>query len=93
MKSYEEIPPDSGAVVRHGFKKLAVYRGEDGEVREFSAICPHLKCVVHWNSAEKSWDCPCHGSRFSRYGDVLNGPSLGPLSAAHEEEDQQSAAA
>ncbi len=70
------IPLDSGTVVRRGFKKIAVYRDEHGDLHEFSAFCPHKGCVVQWNSAEKSWDCPCHGSRFDCKGAVLNGPSI-----------------
>ena len=52
---------------------------EAGVLHEFSAICPHLKCVVRWDHAEKSWDCPCHGSRFDALGKVLNGPSIADL--------------
>jgi Rieske Fe-S protein len=51
-------------VVRDGGKLLAVYRSDDGGLQAVSAACTHLGCAVHWNSAEKSWDCPCHGSRF-----------------------------
>ncbi len=44
-----------------------------------TAICPHMKCIVHWNRNEKTWDCPCHGSRFDAMGHVLNGPSITDL--------------
>jgi len=56
-----------------------VYRAEDGEVTVCSATCPHLGGVVRWNSEERSWDCPCHGSRFAPTGEVLNGPANDPL--------------
>ncbi len=69
------IPRDSGAIVRHGLTKAAVYRDADGNFHECSAICPHLGAIVAWNGAEKSWDCPAHGSRFDRFGKVLNGPA------------------
>lgn len=69
------IPAGSGAVVRHGLTKLAVYRDADGMLHECSAVCPHLGGIVSWNHAEKTFDCPCHGSRFDRYGVVLNGPA------------------
>jgi glycine/D-amino acid oxidase-like deaminating enzyme/nitrite reductase/ring-hydroxylating ferredoxin subunit len=75
VKSVEQIPNDSGAVIRHGLKKLACYRDAEGTLHQFSAICPHLECVVTWNDAEKTWDCPCHGSRFDATGSVVNGPA------------------
>ena len=70
-----EIAPGEGAVVRRGLKKVAAYRAPDGTLHERSATCTHLGCVVAWNSLEKSWDCPCHGSRFSAEGELLNGPA------------------
>jgi glycine/D-amino acid oxidase-like deaminating enzyme/nitrite reductase/ring-hydroxylating ferredoxin subunit len=69
------IPPDSGVVVRRGLKKVAVYADPAGNLHECSAVCPHMKCIVEWNPVEKTWDCPCHGSRFDQYGHVLNGPA------------------
>lgn len=73
--SAEDVRPGTGAVVRRGLSKVAVYRDEQGNTRQRSAICPHLGCVVDWNDAEKTWDCPCHGSRFDRLGRVINGPA------------------
>jgi glycine/D-amino acid oxidase-like deaminating enzyme len=70
-----QIQKDSGAVVRRGISKVAVYRDPTGALHERSAICTHLGCVVHWNTAEKTWDCPCHGSRFDKFGTVINGPA------------------
>jgi Rieske Fe-S protein len=75
------IPPGGGAVVRRGLAKLAVYRDEGGQLHVRSAACSHLKCIVTWNDAERSWDCPCHGSRYDRFGDVLNGPAVSPLAS------------
>lgn len=75
----EAIPPGSGAIVRKGAKLLAVYRDEMGACHARSAACPHLGGVVAWNAAEKSWDCPVHGSRFDVDGRVLNGPSAKDL--------------
>ena len=71
----EDIPPGSGAVLREGFKKVAVYRDVRGAVYEFSAVCPHLGCIVQWNPTERTWDCPCHGSRYDKMGKVINGPA------------------
>lgn len=76
------IPPGEGRVIRDGLAKLAVYRDESGTVHTCTAVCPHLKCIVDWNTAEKSWDCPCHGSRFDPYGKVLNGPATADLGKA-----------
>lgn len=72
-------PGEAKVLVRDG-KKLAVYRNSAGEFKAFSAICTHMGCVVNWNNAEKSWDCPCHGTRFDIEGEVLEGPAFDPLS-------------
>jgi glycine/D-amino acid oxidase-like deaminating enzyme/nitrite reductase/ring-hydroxylating ferredoxin subunit len=69
------IQSGEGAVIRRGLAKIAAYRDENGQLHEFSAICPHLGCIVAWNSTEQIWGCPCHGSRFDRFGRVLNGPA------------------
>ena len=82
--SVDDIPAGWGAVVRRGMKEIAAYRDENGALVERSADCTHAGCVVHWNSTEKSWDCPCHGSRFEPTGDVLNGPAVSPLSEVEE---------
>lgn len=83
VQSTVEVARGSGAIVRNGLTKLAVYRDEHGELHEFSATCPHLGCVVQWNGSEKSWDCPCHGSRFNCYGQVINGPANADLTAVN----------
>jgi Rieske Fe-S protein len=75
VKSSDEIARESGAVVRRGLEKIAVYRDADGALHERSAVCPHLGCIVHWNPGEQTWDCPCHGSRFDAQGHVINGPA------------------
>lgn len=75
VTSTNAVPPGSGAVLRSGLHKLAVYRDEAGVLHEHSAICPHLGCIVAWNPVERSFDCPCHGSRFDGCGRVLNGPA------------------
>jgi Rieske Fe-S protein len=82
VKSERDIEPGCGSVLRRGLTKVAVYRDEKGTAHEMSAVCPHLGCIVHWNSAEKSWDCPCHGSRFDKLGKVINGPSNTDLERA-----------
>jgi glycine/D-amino acid oxidase-like deaminating enzyme/nitrite reductase/ring-hydroxylating ferredoxin subunit len=81
VSAAEEVAPGTGAVVRRGLHKVAVYREPGGRLHEHSATCPHLGCVVHWNGGEKTWDCPCHGSRFDAVGRVICGPAnsdLGP---------------
>jgi Rieske Fe-S protein len=60
-------------------KPAAVYRGLDGAIHVRSAVCTHMGCYVHFNDAEHTWDCPCHGSRFKPNGDVLAGPAENPL--------------
>jgi glycine/D-amino acid oxidase-like deaminating enzyme/nitrite reductase/ring-hydroxylating ferredoxin subunit len=75
----EDIAPGSGAVIRSGSKKVAVYKDEQGNIHKRSAVCTHLYCIVDWNSTERTWDCPCHGSRFDPYGNVVNGPAITAL--------------
>ena len=86
VSSPDEIKPGTGAIMREGFKKFAVYRDENGVVHIRSAVCTHLFCIVDWNSVEKTWDCPCHGSRFDPYGRVLNGPAVKPLAEPGSED-------
>lgn len=86
VSSVDDIPVNEGAVIRQGFRKVAVYRDEDNSLHECSAICPHLSGVVRWNSEEKTWDCPCHGSRFDAYGHVIQGPANRDLASIPIEE-------
>lgn len=79
VKSVEQIAPGEGAVLREGLSKVAAYRDEGGQVHKCSAACTHMQCVVQWNAVEKSWDCPCHGSRFDARGRVLMGPAVEDL--------------
>jgi Rieske Fe-S protein len=81
VSSAQGVKPGNGAIVRDGASKLAVYRTDGGEIHAVSAVCTHLGCVVQWNRFEKSWDCPCHGSRFDRFGKTLNGPATRDLAA------------
>lgn len=74
-----EIPPGSGAILRRGLKKVAAYRDSGGVLHERSAACTHLGCVVDWNPAEHTWDCPCHGSRYDALGRVTHGPAVEDL--------------
>jgi len=82
VETPDHIPAGSGAIVRDGLKKLAVYRDTAGNCHARSALCTHLGCVVAWNSSEATWDCPCHGSRFATDGRVLTGPANDPLPVA-----------
>lgn len=85
VASVDEIVPDGGAVIQRGLKKIAVYRDMQGVLSQRSAMCTHLGCIVSWNSLEKTWDCPCHGSRYDRYGGIINGPANSDLSPVEEE--------
>ena len=78
------LPAGEGAVLRCGLHKVAAWRDDAGALHLHSAMCPHLGCVVHWNGAERSWDCPCHGSRFDAAdGRRLNGPAVHGLAPFH----------
>lgn len=78
----EELQPGEGGIVSQGESKVAAYRDDTGKLHLRSAACTHLGCVVQWNSTERCWDCPCHGSHFAPDGDVLNAPAITPLSEA-----------
>ena len=82
VSQVDEIAPGEGAVIRHHLHKIAVYQDPAEGPRAFDATCPHLGCIVEWNRTEKSWDCPCHGSRFDAHGRVINGPAIRGLAAA-----------
>jgi glycine/D-amino acid oxidase-like deaminating enzyme/nitrite reductase/ring-hydroxylating ferredoxin subunit len=80
--SADELGPGEGAVVGSGLRQRAVYRDEAGELHALSARCSHMGCIVDFNEAERTWDCPCHGSRFGIDGQVLEGPAVHPLQRA-----------
>ncbi|WOD37593.1 FAD-dependent oxidoreductase [Nodosilinea sp. E11] len=79
--STDSVAPGEGKLVTHKGSKIAAYRDEHNQLHTVSAVCPHLGCIVAWNEAETSWDCPCHGSRFSTEGKILHGPAVKPLDA------------
>jgi glycine/D-amino acid oxidase-like deaminating enzyme/nitrite reductase/ring-hydroxylating ferredoxin subunit len=77
--STDDIKIGDGKILRLSGRKVAAYRGEDGKVILLSPVCTHLKCIVRWNAADNTWDCPCHGSRFKPGGEVFSGPAESPL--------------
>lgn len=79
LASVDELEAGQGAIIRDGLTKIAAYRAEDGTLYQRSAVCSHLGCHLQWNSLERCWDCPCHGSHFAPDGSVLNGPAIMPL--------------
>ncbi len=81
-RSVASIRRGAGAIIQKSGHTYAVYRSELGTLSRWSAKCTHLECGVIWNSAEKSWDCPCHGSRFDRHGRVVTGPAIDHLKPA-----------
>jgi glycine/D-amino acid oxidase-like deaminating enzyme/nitrite reductase/ring-hydroxylating ferredoxin subunit len=82
VASADELKPGHGAIVRQGAYKIAAYRDDSGRLHLRSATCTHAGCVVHWNTFERCWDCPCHGSQFSIEGEPLNAPAFKPLAEA-----------
>ncbi len=81
VDSVADIAPGQGAIVRRGMTKIATFRDHDGKLHQRSAACPHLGCIVHFDRIEKTWNCPCHGSRFDGHGRVLVGPANRDLAA------------
>jgi glycine/D-amino acid oxidase-like deaminating enzyme/nitrite reductase/ring-hydroxylating ferredoxin subunit len=75
-RDIEDLRPGEGDIVRHNGEKVAAYRDPDGSLVAVSPVCSHLGCQVNFNRAERSWDCPCHGSRFAVDGSVLQGPAV-----------------
>jgi Rieske Fe-S protein len=84
VRAVESLKPGEGGLYRSGLKKIAACRDMDGLLHARSATCTHLGCVVHWNSLEQCWDCPCHGSQFAPDGTALNGPAITALADAEE---------
>jgi Rieske Fe-S protein len=79
--SLDAIARGEGKVVQQDGQKVAAFRDDEGRLSVCSAVCPHMGCIVHWNGAEKTWDCPCHGSRFEATGEVIAGPAESGLAA------------
>jgi nitrite reductase/ring-hydroxylating ferredoxin subunit len=77
--AFDDLGPGKAAIKNVGLGQVAGYRDGDGKLHTVSATCTHLGCIVTWNGAEKSWDCPCHGSRFDHEGRVLHGPAIKDL--------------
>ncbi len=77
--STDTLSIGQGGLVRDGLTTIAAFRDEQGQLHKVASACSHLKCVVHFNSLERCWDCPCHGSHFSVDGEVLNAPATAPL--------------
>jgi Rieske Fe-S protein len=78
-KSLRAVERGQGKVVEYRGEKVAAFRDSDGTLAVRSAVCTHMGCLVAWNDAERSWDCPCHGSRFTPGGEVIAGPAQDPL--------------
>lgn len=76
FSSSTDLQPGDGGLITVEGEKVAAYRDDTGSLHQVSAVCPHLGCIVDWNEAEKSWDCPCHGSRFDYDGRILQGPAV-----------------
>lgn len=75
----EDVKPGEGKVLEINGDQVAVYRDDHGELYAVSPVCTHLGCIVEWNPEERTWDCPCHGSRYEPDGTVINGPTKHPL--------------
>lgn len=81
---FEDLKEGEGKVIEIKQEKFAICR-DNNEIHMVSAVCPHMKCIVNWNSAEKTWDCPYHGSRFTKQGKVIEGPAMSDLTLKESE--------
>jgi glycine/D-amino acid oxidase-like deaminating enzyme/nitrite reductase/ring-hydroxylating ferredoxin subunit len=79
--SLDDLKRGEGKILKLDGKKVAAYRDNDGRVTLRSPVCTHLGCIVRWNNADKTWDCPCHGSRFHPEGQIFSGPAETPLAS------------
>jgi Rieske Fe-S protein len=79
QKSFDELTPGQAAILKIDGERIAAFRDEHGKVHAVSAVCSHMGCLVGWNENDRTWDCPCHGSRFELDGEVLHGPATVPL--------------
>jgi glycine/D-amino acid oxidase-like deaminating enzyme/nitrite reductase/ring-hydroxylating ferredoxin subunit len=78
-KSYDELAPGDAAILKIDGDNVAAFKDEEGRVHAVSAVCTHMGCLVGWNATDRTWDCPCHGSRFELSGEVIHGPATQPL--------------
>jgi glycine/D-amino acid oxidase-like deaminating enzyme/nitrite reductase/ring-hydroxylating ferredoxin subunit len=79
LHTEDRLGPNEGGLVREGARQIAAYRDQEGKMHRVSSACSHLGCTVHFNSFERCWDCPCHGSHFDVDGNELNAPATAPL--------------
>jgi glycine/D-amino acid oxidase-like deaminating enzyme/nitrite reductase/ring-hydroxylating ferredoxin subunit len=79
--SYDELAPGDAAILKIDGDNVAAFKDEQGKVHAVSAVCTHMGCIVGWNETDRTWDCPCHGSRFELSGEVIHGPATQPLGA------------
>jgi Rieske Fe-S protein len=77
--SFDELSPGDAAIMSIDGENVAAFKDEQGHVHAVSAVCSHMGCIVGWNETDRTWDCPCHGSRFELSGDVIHGPATKPL--------------
>lgn len=77
--SFDDLQPGTAAILKIDGRNVAAFRDEAGEVHAFAAACTHMGCLVGWNETDRTWDCPCHGSRFGVDGAVIHGPAVRPL--------------
>lgn len=78
-KSFDELSPGDAAILKIDGKTVAAFKDEQGQVHAVSAVCTHMGCILGWNETDRSWDCPCHGSRFALDGEVIHGPATKAL--------------
>lgn len=79
LKSFDELAPGEAAIMKIDGKRVAAFRDDQGGMHAVSAVCSHMGCIVGWNETDRTWDCPCHGSRFELDGQVMHGPATRPL--------------